>query len=54
MVDRAFPLQTTTPSTCASDCGQSEACFGPWRKAEQVNAALFLLVAVIVFVIKVR
>lgn len=49
--DRAFPFGT--PSTCAKDFGRSQSCFGPWRGAEQVTAGLLLLVAVVVFILKV-
>jgi hypothetical protein len=52
VVDRAFPFGQ--PSTCAITYGRSNSCFGEWRKAEQINAGLLFLVAVIVFVLKVR
>jgi len=48
--DRAFPFGQ--PSTCAITYGRSNSCFGEWRKAEQINAGLLFLVAVIVFVFK--
>ncbi|TVY85685.1 hypothetical protein LAWI1_G008581, partial [Lachnellula willkommii] len=49
--DRAFPFGA--PSTCATNYGRSNSCFGEWRKAEQVNAGLLFLVAVVVFALKV-
>lgn len=50
--DRAFPFGE--PSTCATNYGRSNSCFGEWRKAEQVNAGLLFLVAVVVFALKVH
>lgn len=49
--DRAFPFGT--PSTCARDFGRQQSCADPWRGAEQVTAGLLLLVAVLVFILKV-
>lgn len=49
--DNAFPWGN--PSQCSDIFGYRESCLGPWRKAEQVQAGLLLLVAVIVFVLKV-
>lgn len=49
--DRAFPFGE--PSTCAVVYDRTKSCFGPWRQAEQVNAGLLLLVAVVVFIVKV-
>ncbi|TVY26216.1 hypothetical protein LHYA1_G005531 [Lachnellula hyalina] len=51
VVDRAFPFGQ--PSTCATTYGRSHSCFGEWRRAEQVNAGLLFLVAVVVFALKV-
>ncbi|TVY33471.1 hypothetical protein LOCC1_G007985 [Lachnellula occidentalis] len=51
VVDRAFPFGQ--PSTCATNYGRSHSCFGEWRRAEQVNAGLLFLVAVLVFALKV-
>ncbi|TVY78436.1 hypothetical protein LSUE1_G007220 [Lachnellula suecica] len=48
--DRSFPFGQ--PSTCAKDYGRSQSCAGKWRRAEQVNAGLLLLVAVVVFMLK--
>jgi len=53
VVDKAYPFTDHKPSPCAEIFGRSRSCFGAWREAEQVNAGLFLLVAVIVFIIKV-
>jgi len=49
--DHAFPWGN--PSQCPGVFGYKESCLGPWRKAEQINAGLLLLVAVVVFVLKV-
>lgn len=51
-VDRAFPWGN--PSQCPKDFGYQGSCLGPWRQAEQKYAGLLLLVAVVVFVLKVR
>jgi len=51
LTDHAFPWGD--PSQCSEIFGYKESCFGPWRRAEQVQAGLLLLVAVIVFVLKV-
>lgn len=50
LADRAFPFGN--PSTCAAVYGRNKNCFGEWRKAEQINAGLLFLVAVIVFILK--
>lgn len=52
--DRAFPFRDGARSECSTVYGRSKSCFGEWRKAEQTTAGLFFLVAIIVFVIKVR
>jgi hypothetical protein len=49
--DNAFPWGDS--SQCPEIFGYKESCLGPWRKAEQVQAGLLLLVAIIVFVLKV-
>lgn len=49
--DRAFPFGK--PSECAQIFGRSQRCLEPWRQAEQMNAGWLLLVAVIVFSVKV-
>jgi hypothetical protein len=49
--DRAFPWGD--PSPCSKLFGYSKSCLGPWRKSEQIQAGLLLLVAVLVFVLKV-
>jgi len=51
VADRAFPFGS--PSTCAAVYDRTKNCFGKWRQAEQINAGLLLLVAVIVFILKV-
>jgi hypothetical protein len=52
VVDRAFPFSGGR-SKCAEIYGRNKSCFADWRKAEQTNAGLFLLVASVVFLIKV-
>ncbi|PBP28456.1 tetraspanin Tsp3 [Diplocarpon rosae] len=49
--DHSWPF--TEPPTCASVYSRSRPCIGAWRKAEQTNAGLLLLVAITVFIIKV-
>ncbi|KAL2065642.1 hypothetical protein VTL71DRAFT_3312 [Oculimacula yallundae] len=49
--DRSWPF--TQPATCAQSFGRTQSCVGSWRRAEQINAGLLLLVAVVVFIIKV-
>jgi hypothetical protein len=49
--DKAFPWGS--PSQCSEVFGYTRSCLKRWRKAEQINAGLLLLVAVIVFVLKV-
>ncbi|KAH8590259.1 tetraspanin Tsp3 [Bisporella sp. PMI_857] len=50
--DRAWPFIQGQPSPCALTFGRTNSCLGEWRKAEQTTAGLFVLVAVVVFVIK--
>lgn len=50
--DKSWPF--TQPATCADTFHRSQSCVAEWRKAEQVNASLLLLVALTVFIIKVR
>ena len=52
LLDRAFPWDGSA-AQCRETFGYKKPCAGPWRKAEQINAGLLLLVAVVVFVIKV-
>jgi hypothetical protein len=52
VVDRAFPFSGGR-SECAGVYGRNKSCVAEWRKAEQTNAGMFVLVALIVFVIKV-
>jgi len=51
--DRAWPLPGQHHSPCGETFGRNDGCLGAWRKAEQIDAGLFVLVAVVVFVIKV-
>lgn len=53
VVDRAFPFVPSGRSNCTEIFGRNKSCFADWRKAEQTNAGLFLLVAFVVFLIKV-
>lgn len=50
--DRAYPFSSNNRSTCAEVFNRNKSCFGDWRKAEQTNAGLLLLVALVVFIIK--
>jgi len=50
--DYAFPWGQ--PSNCPEVFKYTKSCMKDWRKAEQVNAGLLLLVAVIVFILKAR
>ena len=54
VVDKAWPLNPAGRSLCAEYTGRTKSCFGEWKKAEQINAGLFLLVAVVLFVMKVQ
>jgi len=51
--DRAWPFTEHTASPCSSTLDRTKSCAGDWRKATQVTAGLFLLVAVVVFIVKV-
>ncbi|PQE15222.1 tetraspanin Tsp3 protein [Rutstroemia sp. NJR-2017a WRK4] len=55
VVDRAWPFLPSAkdPGNCAEITDRSQSCFGVWRQAEQINAGLLLLVAIIVFIVKV-
>jgi len=50
--DRAWPWGVQHPSACGEVYGRNKSCLGEWRKAEQINAGLFVLVAVFVFIMK--
>lgn len=52
VVDRAFPFSSDR-SKCPEFYGRNQSCFAAWRKAEQANAGLLLLVALVVFMIMV-
>jgi len=49
----AYPFEGSKASTCAETFKRSQRCLEPWKQAEQANAGWLLLVAVIVFVVKV-
>jgi hypothetical protein len=49
--DKSWPFGQ--PSTCAATFNRNQPCVGSWRRAEQINAGLLLLVAVTVFIVKV-
>ncbi|KAG0650076.1 hypothetical protein D0Z07_3227 [Hyphodiscus hymeniophilus] len=51
VVDRAFPFSGGR-SECAAVFGRDKSCLGEWRKAEQTHAGLFVIVALVVFLIK--
>jgi hypothetical protein len=50
--DNAFPWGQ--PSPCQDIFGYKKSCLKVWRRSEQINAGLLLLVAAIVFILKVR
>jgi len=52
VLDRGWPFDNKEHATCSSVYGRTKSCFGEWRKAEQINAGILLLVAVTVFIIK--
>ena len=53
--DRAwpFPDRDHTTAACHQAFGRQRSCFGAWRQDEQITGGLMLLVAVVVFLIKV-
>ncbi|KAM3071538.1 hypothetical protein ACMFMG_009418 [Clarireedia jacksonii] len=55
VVDRAWPFLNNAhdKGSCVDITNRSKNCFGAWRQAEQINAGLLLLVAIIVFIAKV-
>lgn len=53
VIDRAYPFNKHAVSDCAKIYGRNKSCVAEWRKAEQTNAGLFLVVAFVVFVVKV-
>jgi hypothetical protein len=55
LVDRSwpFPSKHVDIHECETRFDRTRSCAGPWRQAEQVNAGLFLTVAVVVFAAKV-
>jgi hypothetical protein len=50
--DRAFPF-TGPALQCVATYDRTSSCLKPWRQAEQINAGLLLLVASILFIVKV-
>ncbi|EDO01546.1 predicted protein [Sclerotinia sclerotiorum 1980 UF-70] len=52
--DKAWPFRKDVhgPGNCVDLTNRSQSCFGSWRQAEQVNAGLFLIVAIVIFIIK--
>ena len=51
--DKAYPFNSTGHSFCTEITGRTKSCLDDWKKAEQINAGLFVLVALVVFVLKV-
>jgi len=51
LLDRSFPFADA--SECSRYFHRTQTCKGAWGQAEQINAGLLLLVAVVVFIIKV-
>ena len=54
--DRAwpFPDKRHTVNACAETFNREQGCLGEWRKDVQITAGLLLLVAVVVFLLKVN
>jgi len=53
VTDRAVPFGGGLASQCAAKYNRDLSCLDPWRQAEQTNAGLLLLVASILFIVKV-
>lgn len=57
--DRAWPFPHGKPEDgfgadqCVMMYGRDRACVGPWRQAEQISAGVFLIVATVIFLVKV-
>jgi hypothetical protein len=53
--DRAWPFedQNHKVDACAKTFNRTKACFGSWRRDEQIAAGLLLVVAIAVFLLKV-
>ncbi|KAH7386259.1 hypothetical protein BKA64DRAFT_711489 [Cadophora sp. MPI-SDFR-AT-0126] len=51
VLDRSWPFED--PTACSKTFNRNQPCVRPWRRSEQNMAGLLLLVAVIVFIIKV-
>lgn len=49
--DKSWPF--VDPATCSDVFGRSNSCVGAWRQAEQTNAGLLLIVALVVFLVTV-
>lgn len=49
--DHGWPFKS--PTACLEIFGWDQPCLGKWRQAQQINAGLLLLVAVLVFILKV-
>lgn len=60
-VDRPWPFPRGSPNSpdhigadqCKRLTGTNVSCVGPWRQAEQINAGLLLMVAFLIFLLKV-
>ena len=52
VLDKAWPFKGEAKQ-CLEIFGWNQPCIGKWRQAEQINAGLLLLVAVLVFILKV-
>jgi len=48
-----FPDRSHTAASCAQTFGRQQGCLGGWRQDQQITAGLMLLVAIVVFVLKV-
>ncbi|KAI9641057.1 hypothetical protein NHQ30_010485 [Ciborinia camelliae] len=53
--DRSWPFRTDAHASgnCVELTNRSQSCFGTWRQAEQINAGLLLIVAIVIFIVKV-
>jgi len=51
--DRAWPFGASEPSACAAIFKRTNSCVAAWRQAEQINAGLLLIVALVAFLVNV-
>lgn len=55
VLDRAWPFEDRhhTASSCVEAFDRQQSCFGAWRRDEQITGGLMLIVAIVVFLLKV-